>query len=116
MASILLEEGLEYGYASYWLANSATVHSRDIAKVRPILVKDGLPTPRFWLSSSYWYGPGAWSGETFIALTTEEAGLIELNRLEFEALKPDRVIRERGFEIWVFPANLSTKLFWGTRP
>lgn len=116
LVSVLREQGLEYGYASYWLANSATVQSGDTVKVRPILLEGGLPIPRLWLSSSYWYSPGAWSGETFLALAAEEAPLIDLAKLELEDLIPNRVIRERGFEIWVFPVNLSTKLSWDVQP
>lgn len=115
LVSILREQDLKYGYASYWLANSATVQSADAVKVRPILFKSGLPAPRFWLSSNHWYSPSAWDGETFLALTTEEAKLIDQNRLELKALKPTRVIRKRGFEVWVFPVNLSTILSWGSQ-
>lgn len=113
LASLLQEQGLEYGYATYWFANSATVHSAGAVKVRPILFKDGLPAPRFWLSSNYWYSPSAWSGESFLALTAEEVKLIDQDRLELASLKPNRIIRKKGFEVWVFPVNLSANLAWG---
>lgn len=116
LVAILREQGLEYGYGSYWLANSATVQSADAVKVRPILLENGLPVPRRWLSSSHWYSSSAWSGESFLALTIEEVRLVDQGRLEKEGLKPSKVIRERGFEIWVFPVNMSTKLSWGFQP
>lgn len=113
LASLLQEEGLEYGYATYWLANSATVHSSGGVKVRPIILKNGLPTPRHWLSSNHWYSPNAWSGESFLALTAEEVKLVDYDQLELESLKPNRIIKKKGFEILVFPVNLSARLAWG---
>jgi len=112
LVSILREQGLEYGYASYWLANSTTVLSDGAVRVRPILLEGGLPVPRLWLSSSHWYSYSAWSGETFLALTSEEAELVAKDWLEQGAFKPSRVVRTRGFEIWVFPVNLSAIFSW----
>ena len=115
LASVLRERGLKYGYATYWLANSTTVHSSGEIQVRPIYLEGGLPVPRLWQSSSYWYSPSAWSGETFIALTSEEADRLEISRFQLSGLTPNQIIRQEGFEIWVFPSNLSIGLGWATQ-
>ncbi|HZX78326.1 hypothetical protein [Lysobacter sp.] len=101
----LEQQGLRYGYGSYWNAGAMTVMSDSRVKVRQIQIVRGLPRPMFHLSSERWYRPSAWSGKTFLVLTDEELAALDMPLLT--SLVGEEVQREKigGFNVLVFPRN-----------
>ena len=90
LANFLLDNKLEYGYATFWNAGRTTVLAKNVVKVRNIELANGLPRPMRHLSSDRWYQPGSWSGQSFLMLTKEELDAVkwpELRRLTGEPLR-----------------------------
>ncbi|WP_342316953.1 hypothetical protein [Lysobacter sp. FW306-1B-D06B] len=101
----LKEQGLRYGYGSYWNAGALTVMGDSRFKVRQIQIVRGLPRPMFHLSSERWYRPDAWQGKTFFVLTDEELAALDMPLLT--SLIGDVVQSEKlgKFTVLVFPRN-----------
>ena len=111
LKDFLLENGLHYGYAKFWKAGILSVLSDEKLLVRQIVIDHGLPKPDRWLSSNRWYRPGAWQGETFLLLTTqEEQETVDWGLLERNHCKPIRKLSYEGFKVFVFPHNLAKYL------
>lgn len=110
LALDLQKAGLKYGYATFWNAGAVSVLSGGEVRVRQILVRDSSLTPFRHLSSNAWYRPEAWKGETFLALTQEEAAGLDEKRL-LEVTGPNtRVLQLGKFKVWVFPTNIAAQL------
>lgn len=116
LSNFLEKQGLKYGYASYWNAHVISALSGEKVIVRPIEYKSGLPTPLHWLSSSRWYQPGAWEGETFLLLRSEEAPSVSLDLMAYYHGNPIRKLSFDNFIIYVFQKNISVGMpEWDTR-
>lgn len=109
LIAFMKQNGLLYGYATFWNANKITVLSDSITRVRPVSIEHGLPRPHRTLSSNRWYMPTAWQGETFLMLL--DAELPHLNRaaLDGYAGQP-RLLRFRDINFLVYPKNLAASL------
>lgn len=115
-AAYLEQQGLHYGYASFWNAGRITLLSAQSVRVRQISLDNGMPVPVRHLSSDRWYQADAWQGETFLMLTAEEARATDWALVERYAGPPSRTLSHRGWEIRVYPHNLATRLpFWDYR-
>ncbi|MBI5592348.1 MAG: hypothetical protein HY881_17920 [Deltaproteobacteria bacterium] len=115
LKNFLLENGLHYGYAKFWNAGVLSVLSDEKLLVRQIVIDHGLPMPDRWLSSNRWYRPGAWQGETFLLLTTQEDEEEGDEAVDWDLLgryhcKPVRKLSYEGFKVFVFPQNLAKYL------
>ncbi|MBV7537490.1 hypothetical protein KW842_17115 [Duganella sp. sic0402] len=106
LADFLKQQGLRYGYATFWNAGKLTVLSGGAAQVRPVVVERGLPQPNRKLSSNRWYMPQTWQGETYLML--RDAELAHLNRalLDSYAGQP-RLLRYQDVNILIYPHNLA---------
>jgi len=105
----LEQQGLHYGYASYWNAGKLTVLSAQQLRIRPVDIIDGLPLPSRNLGSDRWYMPQAWQGPSFLLLTTEEMTALKLQPLAALAGAP-RLLEYQGWHILVFNENLARTL------
>lgn len=117
LKDFMVEDGLRYGYATYWNAGAISVMSDEMVLVRQIVIVDGLPVPKRHLSSNRWYLPESWIGETFLLLTKEEAGMVDWNQIEYHnGRRAVREIHLDNFRIYVFEENLAKSLpGWGIR-
>jgi hypothetical protein len=109
-AAYLEQQGLRYGYASFWNAGRLTLLSEQKVKVRQVSLDNGLPVPVRHLSSDRWYQAEAWRGETFLMFTEAESKATDWPTLERYAGPPSRVLQYRGWEIRVYPHNLAARL------
>lgn len=109
VANFLQDNGLKYGYATFWNAGKMTVLSGGAVKVRQVTLNHGLPQPERWLSSDRWYRPDAWQGDSFLMLRDSELASLDLAQLAALAGAP-RTLRLREWTIYVFPANLAARL------
>lgn len=109
VADFLREQGLRYGYASFWNAGKLTVLSDGAVRVRQVEFDHGLPQPLRKLSSDRWYTPEAWQGQTFLVLRDGELPQLDQPLLASHAGQP-RVLHHAGFTVLVYPANLAASM------
>ena len=105
----LQQEGLTYGYATFWRSQSLTLLSNSTAKVRTIdLNQDGLK-PRYYQSNKNWYSDQPGQATYFLLLDTGEAET--LRKTDNWRLLEPRLVKSltvADFEILVFDGNIWT--------
>ena len=109
LADFLQQQGLRYGYATFWNAGKVTVLAGGATRVRPVEMARGLPQPVRVLSSNRWYAPAAWQGQTFLLLRDAEMAALNLPLLASYAGQP-RVLRFADANLLVYPRNLAAVL------
>lgn len=72
LADYLESEGLDYGYATFWNANSITIISDSKVKVRDVNVDDYGVSRRLYQSSEKWYESQKGQKEYFLLLSDGE--------------------------------------------
>ena len=109
MNAALQQEGLTYGYATFWRSQSLTLLSNSTAKVRTIdLNQDGLK-PRYYQSNKNWYSDQPGQATYFLLLDTGEAET--LRKTDNWRLLEPRLVKSltvADFEILVFDGNIWT--------
>ncbi len=110
LCDFLAQNGLHYGYATYWNAGKLSVLSDEKVLVRQIVIENGLPVPMRHLSSYRWYRPGAWRGASFLLLNKKQAESIDWNLLKKYHGNPIHILSYGNFGIYVYPQNLSAGL------
>jgi hypothetical protein len=110
LTSYLKTNNLNFGYATFYNADAATVLSNSEIIIRHIILDKGTPKPYRWLSSDLWYLPEAHQGKTFLALTNNESKLVNWNALKSYGVAPDKVLHFENFDIYVFNENLAKSL------
>ena len=111
LTDFLQQQGLKYGYASFWNAGKMTVIASHRVRVRQVNYEQGVPVPMRFLSSNRWYEPGYWNGETFLLLRQGEVAGVNLAYLARELGEP-RVLAFEDFRIYVYGRNLATLPLW----
>ncbi|WP_166454868.1 hypothetical protein, partial [Duganella aquatilis] len=109
LGEFLQQQGLQYGYATFWSAGKITVLSSGAVRIRPVAVERGLPMPTRKLSSNRWYTPAAWQGPTFLMLRDSELAALNLPLLTGYAGAPRR-LHYQDATILVYPRNLAAAL------
>lgn len=107
MVDFLSQQGLHYGYASYWNAGVLTVLSNEQSKVRQIVIQGGIPMPMKHLSSSQWYRPASWTGATFLLLSDSEVAYVDWKKMMILGATPIRQHKINGFTIFTFKENIA---------
>ncbi len=72
LAEFLVEEGLEYGYATFWYSQAITVLTDSQVRVRNIDVNDSGVVGRHYQSSLNWYNDQEGVDEYFVILSLAE--------------------------------------------
>ena len=111
VAEFLEEQGLEYGYATFWNSQSLTLISDSDVLVRCVNVssKDCI-TPYYYQTNKTWYEDQAGVDRYFVALTNYEASILNYNG-KWNRIKEAHLIETLecdGFKIFVFDANIFT--------
>jgi hypothetical protein len=110
LVDFLVQNGLHYGYATYWNAGVTSVLSDERVLVRQIVIDNGLPMPMCHLSSNRWYRPSAWEGKTFLLLTQQEAKMIDWDKMAAMSARPEKEIVFNEFVVYVFRDNIAKHL------
>ena len=114
LTAFLEQNGLRYGYSSFWNAGRSTVLSDGKVKVRQIVMERGLPMPMRNLASSRWFDAAAWQGQTFLMLRDSELALLDQPLLARYAGQP-RMLRYGDMNVLVYPTNPAASLpAWDT--
>ncbi|HEU4845821.1 MAG TPA: hypothetical protein VFT05_16255 [Burkholderiaceae bacterium] len=109
-AARLEQEGLQYGYASFWNAGRISLLSGQRVRVRQVTLEAGLPMPLRHLSSDRWYQGAAWQGPSFLMQTREEAQATDWAQMARYAGQPSRTLDFQGWHVTVYPHNLAAVL------
>jgi hypothetical protein len=110
LAEDLKGAGLKYGYATYWNAGAVTVLADSEVAVRQVLFVDGIPMPHRHLSSNRWFRQDAWSGQTFLALRSNELKALDQEALFSYTGQPLKILTRGDFTIFVFSENIAKKI------
>lgn len=107
LPKFLVEQGLHYGYASFWNAGKNQVLSNHEVEIVSVLIAPDGILPYRWLSAEHWYDPHNYTGETFLMLTQEESAQFnDENRTKCFG-PPSRVLEYQNFYIYVYPYNIA---------
>ena len=108
LSAKLEEEGLTYGYATFWRSQAITVLSDSRVKVREILVnKDEIETD-YYQSQGAWYEDQEGGSEYFILLSHSELTTIQRSTY-WRQLLAHCLVRDfqyEGYFVYVFAENI----------
>ena len=112
VTDFLSEQGLHYGYATFWNAGKNTVLSNGTVQINAVTVGTNMVTPYRSLSSEDWYDPGYFEGRTFLMLTEDEAAVFASNGYDYTNLyTPETVLNYSPYTILVYDHNISRNNF-----
>ena len=113
LAEFLVEEGLEYGYATFWYAQAITVLSDSAVRVRNMDVNDRAGViGRHYQSSLNWYNDQDGIDEYFVILSASEYKKVFLTDTwqmwmeEYYLREYDSPNDADGFLVFVFSENV----------
>jgi len=111
LMEFLRENGLVYGYSTYWNASVITVLSDHRTVVVQVYLKDGVPNRFNWLSTDRWYRPSNYVGDSFLLLSEDEAKSVDWAELSSRfGLAPYKTLVYKNFRVYVFSENIANKL------
>lgn len=105
LTDFLSQNGLTYGYATYWNAYNNTFLSNGKVQINGVFVKKDSISPFLWSSSSDWYKPEYHTGKTFLMLTRNELNTYTENG----TIKDERITGTLSYEeytILVYEDNI----------
>ena len=105
LAQFLVEEELEYGYATFWNCQAITVQSDSETKVRNVDIDSGGLRMNTYQSNRNWYEDQEDQDEYFLLMNAGERDLLVSSGHEI-ITRPRRELECEGFTIWVFEENL----------
>lgn len=112
LAESLQTQHLQRGYATWLNAGATTVMSDSAVRVRPVVVSPAGVASFPYMVSTEWYI--ARPGETFLALTRQEASAAELELLRTKFGEPARIIDAAGYRILVYAYDIAARFdAWG---
>ncbi|MGM9642649.1 MAG: hypothetical protein ACI3XI_05520 [Eubacteriales bacterium] len=112
LAQFLVDEGLEYGYATFWYSQAITVLSNSEVRVRNIDVNSRGVVGRHYQSSLNWYNDQEGVDEYFVILSASEYEKAAASQ-SWQTWMQDCYLRHyedpndvKGFRIYVFSENI----------
>lgn len=117
VTDFLIENDLQYGYATFFNAEEYSVLSNNKVRVRGILLDDGKIKPHYWLTSKRFYEPDYYVGKTFLLLTDNEIenGFTPHVFATNDLGKPSKVLKFKMYTIFVYDYNIACKFSNGRR-
>ncbi len=109
IADYLEEEGLTYGYATFWNANAITVISDSEVKVRDVIVDENGVWKRLYQSSDKWYEAQEGQQEYFLLLSVGEYDTLAAieNSIVYSAVREyTPVLNNLQYHILVYDHNI----------
>lgn len=108
LAQLLVDENLQWGYATWWNAGVTTVLSEAKVRVSPVFKSDSGMLPFTCMIQRDWYQSKTWNGETFLALSRSEATAEALSFLEMSIGPETRKINSPEYTVLVYEWNIAT--------
>lgn len=113
LTEFLVENGLEYGYATFWNASNNTVFANGNVKISQVyLSESGKISPMLWLSSEDWYKVENYSGKTFLLLAADEINYYApMGYAETVLGNPEQILNYADYTILIYDYNISMNRF-----
>lgn len=105
LADTLMENELDYGYATFWRANSITVISDSEVECRSVNIDENGVTPYGYQSCNSWFDEQPGQNKYFLLMTDIEKQNLEATDSHLLGLYHDE-ISAHGYYIWVFNENI----------
>jgi hypothetical protein len=107
LAQLLKREGLDWGYATWWNAGAITVLTDSSVRVTPVdLLESGVHQFGYMVLKE-WYLPERWKGETFLALSRDQASAKRMDLLERILGAPQRIVDSPDYRVLVYGHNIT---------
>ena len=105
LAQYLQEEGLSYGYATFWNSQAITLQSDSACKVRTVRIDETGVSENTYQSNIHWFEDQPEQEEYFLLMSASEERL--MMRSDSPLLeKISRELNYEGYAIWIFEENL----------
>ncbi len=105
LAQFLEEQGLDYGYATFWYAQAITIQSDSAVKTRNVDINAYGVSVNNYQSNIHWYEAQPEQDKYFLLMNYGERD--QLLQSTSELLMRERIEMEfNGFFIWVFSENI----------
>lgn len=108
IADFLEDEGMTYGYSSFWQANAITLITDSKIKVRDVDINENGVSARYYQSSKAWYKKQPYDKEYFLLLNPVEYETLQTSGSTlFENAKREtsRFINNTEYHLLVFDYN-----------
>ena len=102
LCEFLEENELEYGYATFWDANSITLLSDSKVKVRCIRIDAGIISPRLYQTNINWYKDNSY--DSYFLLLTPQEYLQYISSNDYE--RPKKLLEYEKSYILVYDYNI----------
>ncbi len=101
LAAALEDNGLDYGYATFWRANSITVVSDSRVKCRSVNINENGIEPYNYQGMDQWFEEQPDQEKYFLLMTDIEKSNLEKSGSSLPELEHEEILAE-GYVIWVF--------------
>ncbi len=105
LADALMENDLDYGYATFWRANCITVISDSEVECRSVNINEHGVTPYDYQSCRSWFDDQPNQEKYFLLMTDIEKQNLEATTSPL-LTKPYEEIFAHGYYIWIFNENI----------
>lgn len=110
ITDFLLENGLNYGYATFWNAGNNTVLSDYRVRISPVNIGDDV-TPYHWFCNDRFFNPDMHEGKSFLLLRDNEVSAYTASTAYKWFGEPSSVLAFPGYSIFVYEYNISQNDF-----
>ena len=110
LTDFLYDNGLSYGYATYWNAANNTCLSNGRVEINNINIYDRV-APYYWLNSADRYSAN--QGRSFLMLTEDENQSFISSYSYSEFGEPEEILNFNDFTIYVYSYNIADNNFEG---
>lgn len=108
LADVLMENDLDYGYATFWRANCITVISDSEVECRSVNVNEHGVTPYNYQSCYSWFDDQPNQDRYFLLMTDIEKQNLEATTSPLLEMEHEEIFAH-GYYIWVFNENIFEK-------
>lgn len=105
LAQFLVENDLEYGYATFWNCQAITVQSDSETKVRNVDIDSSGVRMNDYQSNRTWYEDQEGQDDYFLLMTQGERDLLVSSGHEILA-RPRHELECQGYIIWIYEENV----------
>lgn len=106
LISVLEENGLHCGYASFWNASSTTVISHNKVRIRAVLGSDGKIEMFNWFCKNEWYTEPAY----FAVVSDDDMYGMTYENVKSVLGEPKEILETESSQIMVYDFDISTYL------
>lgn len=110
LTDFLYDNGLSYGYATYWNASKNTCLSNGRVEINNVNIYDRV-VPYYWLNSSDRYSAN--QGRSFLMLTENENQIFTSSYSYYEFGEPEEILKFGEYTIYVYGYNIADNDFEG---